>query len=291
MAAATGSVNGYLTSADWTTFNGKGSGTVTSVAATVPSFLSVTGSPITSSGTLALTYSGTALPVLNGGTGVTTSTGTGANVLGTNPTLVVTDTAFTLQDDVDPTKQANFNCAGITTGTTRTLQLPNADTTLIGTAGGTFSGAVGFSSTVTFNNVTTSITAPSLTSGVLTLGGASGTGIMTFGQSTLGQTTNIQAGATASGSTKTMNIGTSGVAGSTTNIAIGSTTGTSTTTFNGITKNQTYLVANLPSASTSGVGASAFVTNALAPTFGATVVTGGAVAVPVYSDGTNWKVG
>jgi hypothetical protein len=88
-----------------------------------------------------------------------------------------------------------------------------------------------------------------------------------------------------------MNIGTAGAAGSTTNIAIGSTTGTSTTTFNGITKNQTYLVANLPSASTSGVGASAFVTNALAPTFGATVVTGGAIAVPVYSDGTNWKVG
>jgi hypothetical protein len=29
----------------------------------------------------------------------------------------------------------------------------------------------------------------------------------------------------------------------------------------------------------------------LAPVFGATVVTGGAVATPVYSDGTNWKVG
>ncbi len=52
-----------------------------------------------------------------------------------------------------------------------------------------------------------------------------------------------------------------------------------------------YLVANLPSASVSGAGARAFVSNALAPTFGATVVGGGAVAVPVYSDGTNWKVG
>lgn len=48
-------------------------GTVTSVAATVPSFLSVTGSPITSSGTLAISYSGTALPILNGGTGETTA--------------------------------------------------------------------------------------------------------------------------------------------------------------------------------------------------------------------------
>jgi hypothetical protein len=33
MPAATGSVDGYLTSTDWATFNGKGSGTVTSVAA------------------------------------------------------------------------------------------------------------------------------------------------------------------------------------------------------------------------------------------------------------------
>jgi hypothetical protein len=48
-------------------------GTVTSVAATVPSFLSVAGSPITTSGTLALTYSGTALPIANGGTGQTTA--------------------------------------------------------------------------------------------------------------------------------------------------------------------------------------------------------------------------
>ena len=52
-----------------------------------------------------------------------------------------------------------------------------------------------------------------------------------------------------------------------------------------------YTVATLPSAVTSGVGARSFVTNALAPTFGATVAGGGAVAVPVYSDGTNWKVG
>ena len=50
-------------------------GTVTSVAATVPSVLSISGSPITTSGTLAITYSGTALPVANGGTSATTLTG------------------------------------------------------------------------------------------------------------------------------------------------------------------------------------------------------------------------
>jgi len=53
---------------------GTGSGSVTSVAATVPSFLTVTGSPITTSGTLAISLSGTALPVANGGTGQTTYT-------------------------------------------------------------------------------------------------------------------------------------------------------------------------------------------------------------------------
>lgn len=90
---------------------GLGSGTVTSVAASVPSFLSISGSPITTSGTLAISYSGTALPVANGGTGITSfgtgvatwlgtpssanlaaaitdETGSGALVFATSPTLV-----------------------------------------------------------------------------------------------------------------------------------------------------------------------------------------------------------
>jgi len=86
--AATSSQNGYLTSTDWTTFNNKGSGSVTSVAASVPSFLSVSGSPITSSGTLAISYSGTALPVANGGTGLTAA-GTAGYVLTSNGTAWV----------------------------------------------------------------------------------------------------------------------------------------------------------------------------------------------------------
>ena len=52
-----------------------------------------------------------------------------------------------------------------------------------------------------------------------------------------------------------------------------------------------YTVATLPSAIASGVGARSFVTDALGPTFGSTVVGLGTVKVPVYSDGTNWKVG
>lgn len=53
---------------------GGGTGTVTSVAQTVPAFLSVSGSPITTSGTLAISLSGSALPVTSGGTGVTSAT-------------------------------------------------------------------------------------------------------------------------------------------------------------------------------------------------------------------------
>jgi hypothetical protein len=50
-------------------------------------------------------------------------------------------------------------------------------------------------------------------------------------------------------------------------------------------------VASLPSAATVGRGSRTFVTDALTPTFQATVAGGGAVFTPVYSDGTNWKVG
>jgi hypothetical protein len=72
-----------------------GSGTVTSVAATVPAFLSVTGSPITTTGTLAIGLSGTALPVANGGTGTTTPSivaGTNVTVTGTWPNQTINST-------------------------------------------------------------------------------------------------------------------------------------------------------------------------------------------------------
>jgi hypothetical protein len=83
-----------------------GSGTVTSVAATVPAFLSVAVTNPSTTPSIGITYSGTALPIANGGTGLTTigaantvlfsngtvaswntSTGTGNNVLSTTPTI------------------------------------------------------------------------------------------------------------------------------------------------------------------------------------------------------------
>ena len=50
-------------------------------------------------------------------------------------------------------------------------------------------------------------------------------------------------------------------------------------------------VASLPSAATAGAGARAFVTDATSTTFNAALSGGGANAVPVFSDGSSWKVG
>jgi hypothetical protein len=50
-------------------------------------------------------------------------------------------------------------------------------------------------------------------------------------------------------------------------------------------------VGSLPAAATAGAGARSFVTDATATTFLSTVAGGGANAVPVVSDGTNWLIG
>ena len=73
-------------------FTGPGAGSVTSVAATVPSIFSISGSPITSSGTLAITYSGTPLPIANGGTGATTLAGANIPVTNAAQTFTATQT-------------------------------------------------------------------------------------------------------------------------------------------------------------------------------------------------------
>jgi hypothetical protein len=176
-----------------------GSGTVTSVAATVPSVLSITGSPITSSGTLAIGYSGTALPVLNGGTGVTTATGTGNAVLSTSPTLVTPILGT-------PTSATLTNATGLplTTGVTGTLPVANGGTgtttpSIVAGTNITVSGAwpnqtinasgigLGTVSSVDVSGGTTGLTTsggPITTTGTITLAGTlavanGGTGVTT----------------------------------------------------------------------------------------------------------------
>jgi hypothetical protein len=52
-----------------------------------------------------------------------------------------------------------------------------------------------------------------------------------------------------------------------------------------------FTVATLPDAASLGAGARAFVIDSSVSTFGTTVAGGGTTGVPVYSDGTDWKVG
>jgi hypothetical protein len=80
-------------------------GTVTSVAATVPSFLSISGSPITTSGTLAFSLSGTALPTTSGGTGLTSFT-SGGVVYASSTSALATGSAL------------NFNGTSLAVGDT-----------------------------------------------------------------------------------------------------------------------------------------------------------------------------
>jgi hypothetical protein len=74
-------------------------GTVTSVAASVPSFLSIAGSPITTSGTLAISLSGTALPTTSGGTGLTSFTANGVAYASSSSALT-TGSALTFDGSV-----------------------------------------------------------------------------------------------------------------------------------------------------------------------------------------------
>jgi len=137
-------------------------GAVSSVAATVPSFLSVSGSPITSSGTLAISYSGTALPVANGGTGVTASSGANSVVLRDSNQNI---TANSLSEGF-----SNVAATGTTTVLTvasvpnyvvtgsggQTYQLPDA-TTLTSGANYTFNNNQSSGTIVVKNNSSTTV--------------------------------------------------------------------------------------------------------------------------------------
>lgn len=111
------------------------------------------------------------------------------------------------------------------------ISSPNYSTTsssgttslITGTTTGTLNFATGIT-TGTLNQMTAQ------TTGVFTLGGTGATGAITIGRSTANQSIVIGNGVTASGSVKTINIGTLGASGSNTNITIGSDTSGAVTT-------------------------------------------------------------
>ena len=112
------------------------------------------------------------------------------------------DAVFQLAHDADPTRRAVFDLAAIAAGATRTFALPDVSTELAGLSGAqTFDGDKTFAGELEASGP------------VATIGTASGTA--TYGLGT---------GATASGATKTVNLGTGGAAGSDTVVNIGSDT-------------------------------------------------------------------
>lgn len=60
-------------------------------------------------------------------------TGSGAAVFATRPTVSLQDSITTFQDDGDNTKQMRYQLSGITGGQTRTITVPDADYTDVGT--------------------------------------------------------------------------------------------------------------------------------------------------------------
>jgi hypothetical protein len=103
---------------------GGGSGTVTSVGLVAPAMFTVTGSPVTTSGNLTLSYSGTALPVANGGTGVTISTGPSSVVLRDSSNNITANAYFN-----------GFNSI-TASGTTVTLTVASAPVQYVSGSGG-----------------------------------------------------------------------------------------------------------------------------------------------------------
>lgn len=124
---------------------GSGSGTVTSVAMSVPTGLSVSGSPITSSGTLAVTYAtGYSIPTDANQTNWTTAYGWGnhasagyATITGTETLTNKTLTNPTITNYTETTYTANTSTAitiALTNGTLQVLTLTGSPTITMPTA-------------------------------------------------------------------------------------------------------------------------------------------------------------
>jgi hypothetical protein len=165
----TGNTGKYLTTngtdSSWATVSG-GSGTVTSVAATAGTGISITGSPITTSGTLTITNTAPDQVVALTGAGTTT-------VTGTYPNFTITSTDSKVGDVVGPASATDNAIARFDTTTGKLIQ--NSVVTVDDT------GAVtGFTTLAASTSVTTPIVQAS-NSGGLALKNSAGTTQISMG--------------------------------------------------------------------------------------------------------------
>jgi hypothetical protein len=183
---------------------GGGGGSVSSVAMSVPAFLSVAGSPITTSGTLAVTYSGTPLPIANGGTGATTAAGirTTIGAGDVNGPALSVDNEIALYSSTTGKVIKRATTTGILKGTSGVLSAATAGTDYVAPGG-----ALGTPSSGDLSNCT------NLPSGSIT---GLGSGVLTALQTAIGASgAFVPTGGT--GATGTWNIDILGNAGTVTN--------------------------------------------------------------------------
>jgi len=259
-----------------TSYTTTGTGTVVALATspvfTTPDLGTPSAVTLTSGTGLPLTTGVTGiLPYANGGTGVAGIANENRIVKSNSGNTALASSSIT-DDGTVVSIAYGLTALGIVT-------CSSVNATTVG-ASSAFAGPVtitGATSGIVFTVTGTSLTINPSTSGTIAIGLTSGTGLITVGRSTASQTVGIATGVTASGSTKTVNLGTSGAAGSTTNITVGSTTGTSTTTMNGNTAT--------PAGATAMTSGFFYIPAAAgAPSGVPTAITG---TVPMYYDTTN----
>jgi hypothetical protein len=153
LPTASATNRGALSSADWTTFNNKTSnvGTVTSVAATAGTGISVSGSPITTSGTLTITN--TAPDQV-----VALTASTGISVSGTYPNFTITNTSPSSGGTVTSVGLSSAT-SGVTIGSTP-ITTSGTITLAIATASGSQNGLLSSTDWTTFNGKQNALTNP-----------------------------------------------------------------------------------------------------------------------------------
>jgi len=214
-----------------------------------------------------------------GASGSTTNINVGSSVSGALGTLTINsptvafgatvtainlpDAATFLTDNLDATKKAQFQLSTITTGTTRTVTLPDASGTMA-----MIDVAQTWGAAQTFTD-----------NAFMIRDNADTTKAFVF-----------QASAISTGTTRTVNI--PDIGGGVIIMDTGTQTIGGNKTFSNAVGFPASTVAGLPAATTPYLRA--FVTNSnatLAAGLGNIVAGGGANIVPVYSDGTNWRIG